>query len=205
MTDKLIIGIDVSKGWLDIAVAGQPGLDRVANNMRAIEAWLARLEDVALVAFEPTGGYERALQDALCGHDIRFARVHPNQVIAFRKCRAIKAKTDRLDAHLIAAFAAEELLRRGFRPVTVGNQRLRELAARRRQLVDMRHAERCRLDLAHDKSVKSSLKRIIAVIERDLYAIKAKIQATINADDAAAELARLMQTVNGVGPVTAAT
>ena len=163
MKDKPIVGVDVSKDWIDLCIAGNAKVERLANDQEAIGAWLDRVRPVA-VAFEPTGGYERQLVAALRSRGILFVRVHPNDVIAFRQSRGIKAKTDRIDAQLIAAFAAEELVRRGMRPAILGNDLLRALAARRSQLVSTLHAERCRLALATEKPVRQNLERMIATL-----------------------------------------
>lgn len=181
MTDKTIIGVDVAKAWLDLAVAGDSGSERIANTAEAAGAWLDRARP-ALVAFEPTGGYERVLREALRERGIVFVRVHPNDLIAFRKSRAIKAKTDRIDARLIAAFAAEELTRRGVRPAVPGDETLRELAARRRQIVAALQAERCRLELARAASVRESLTLIIDTLRRSRDALEAELAAHIAAD-----------------------
>lgn len=180
------------------------GVERIENTPAAIEAWLERVQ-ADVVAFEATGGWERNLQDALCGRKILFVRVHPNQVIAFRKSRAIKAKTDRIDARLIAAFAAEELVRRGLRPSIMGDAALRELAARRRQLIDTLHGERCRLELAHHQAVRASLMLVIEALTANLDAIEAELARHIAADPDAAELSGLLQSFKSAGPVTATT
>lgn len=204
MGGKPIVGVDVAKEWLDLCRAGATKVERIANTEAAVGAWLDRVRP-ALVAFEPTGGYERSLRDALRERGIVFVRVHPNDVIAFRKSRAIKAKTDRIDAHLIAAFAADELARRGVRPAIPGDDTLRELAARRRQVVATLQAERCRLERAHAASVRESLARVIDTLRQSLDALEAELAAHIAADPALAELAALLQTVKGIGPVTAMT
>jgi len=204
MGGKRIVGVDVAKAWLDLAVAGTGTCERVANTAEAVGAWLDR-ENPALVAFEPTGGYERVLRDALRERGIVFARVHPNDVIAFRKSRGIRAKTDRIDAHLIAAFAAEELERRGPHLVVLGDETLRELAARRRQLVESLQAERCRLDLARANGVRASLTLLIDALRHSLDAIEAELAAHIASDPELARLSALLQTIKGIGPITAMT
>ena len=202
--DKRIVGIDVAKHWLDICSADSKRVERIDNTAEAIGAWLKRARP-ALVAFEPTGGYERTLQAILHESATAFVRVHPNDVVAFRKSRAVKAKTDQIDARLIAAFAAEELTRRGPRQPIVGDDALRELAARRRQLVNALHAERCRLAIAGNAAVRASLEAVIAALADSLDAIEAAFAARIAADPNTAKLADLLQTVKGVGPVTAMT
>jgi transposase len=158
MRDKPIGGIDVSKGWLDVCVAGGAGVERIANNAEAVAAWLDRIGP-GLVAFEPTGGHERILIEGLRERGVSFIRVHPNDVIAFRKSRGIKAKSDPIDARLILAFLAEELSRRGWRSSVIGDDLLRALAARRRQLVEALQAERCRLALAAVAAVRQAWRR----------------------------------------------
>lgn len=204
MEGKIVVGADVAKDWLDIARAGERQSERIANTPEAIGAWLDRVCP-GLVAFEPTGGYERALCAELRKRGIVFVRVHPNEVIAFRRSRGIKAKTDRIDACLIAAFAAEELTRRGLRPTVLGDATLRELAARRRQLVDALQAERCRLALAAAAAVRDSLMLVIEAFQASLAAIEAQLAAHIAADPALAELSGLLQTIKGIGPITAMT
>jgi transposase len=205
LVDKpTMIGVDVSKDWLDFAVAGGGPIERIANTPEAV----ARLLDdhgPALVAFEPTGGYERVLQNALRDRGIVFVRVHPNDVIAFRKSRGIRAKTDRIDAGLIAAFAADELVRRGLRPNIAGDQRLRELVARRRQLVDMLQAERCRLELATAAAVRQSLSLVVDAITNSLEALEQEFLAHVAANPDLAQLKGLLQSVKGIGPITATT
>lgn len=203
MSDKPIAGVDVSKGWLDVCVGGSSMPVRIDNTSEAIGAWLDSAGP-GLVAFEPTGGYERVLIAALRQRGILFVRVHPNDLVAFRKSRGIKAKTDRIDARLILAFVCDELHRRGLHSTAVGNERLRELAARRRQLIDAVQAERCRLDLAAVPAVQQSLAAVIAVLQHSLQAIETEAAAAIAADPATAEMFALLQTIFGIGPAVAA-
>jgi len=204
MTNKPIVGVDVSKDWLDIAVAGASGVERIDNSEEAIERWLERGRP-GLVAFEPTGGYERAVQRCLRKHGVLFVRVHPNDVIAYRRSRGIKAKTDPIDARLIAEFAAEELIRRGVKPAIASDDTLRELAARRRQIGNALHGERCRLAIAGNKVVRKSISRQIASLSQDLKAIEAEIRTHLKSDEKTCELMTLLQTLRGVGPVVAMT
>lgn len=204
MADKPMIGIDVSKGWLDACVAGTAGVERIANNAAAVGALLDRVGP-GLVAFEPTGGYERILIEGLGERRIAFIRVHPNDVIAFRKSRGIKAKSDPIDARLILAFVADELSRRGGRSSVSGDDRLRALAARRRQLVDTLQAERCRLALAAVPAVRHSLELVITALRHSLDALEAEIATAIAGNGETAKLAELLRTIHGIGAVTAAT
>jgi len=201
MMDKAVVGVDVSKDWLDLCVDERA--ERIANTAAAVAAWLDRVRP-GLVAYEPTGGHERHLVSGLRQRDIPFLRVHPNEVIAFRRSRGLKAKTDRIDAGVIRAFVGDRLARRALRPSILGDDRLRELAARRRQLVAALQAERCRLDLAAVPIVRHSLEAVIAVLRQSLDALEAEIAAAIAAEAQTAKLAGLLQTIFGIGPAVAA-
>lgn len=202
--NKVIVGVDVSKEWLDLCLAGKAEVERIANEAEGIAAWLERVRP-GLVAFEPTGGYERALRQALRAHGILFMRVHPNKVIAFRQSRGVKAKTDKIDARLIAAFAADEITRRAPRMERETDDLLRDLAARRRQLVEALQAERCRAQLASAPVIRTSLEQVIAALRHSLDTLEAEIDRIVAADPVSAELAALLQTVKGIGRVTAVT
>jgi transposase len=203
VTDKPIAGVDIAKDWLDICADGT-GVEHIANTPAAVAAWLDRVAP-PLVAFEPTGGHERVLSAALRGRGVPVVRVHPNDVIAFRQSRGVKAKSDAIDARLIQAFATQELSRRGWRGSVVGDDQLRALAARRRQVVEALHAERCRLALAALAAVRDSLERVIAALEASLAALEAELAAAIAGNPDTAALAQLLQTIHGIGPVTAGT
>ena len=167
-------------------------------------AWLERVAP-GLIACEPTGGYERTLIAAAREREIPFVRVHPNGVVAFRKSRGIKAKTDAIDARLILAFVCDRLARAELRTSLIGDERLRALAARRRQLVDALQAERCRLDAAALPAVRASLEAVIAVLRHSLETLEAELAEAIAAHPQTAELAKLLQTIFGIGPVAAIT
>lgn len=206
MQSKPYIGVDVSGAELVIARAGQRGVRRVENSAQAAQALCAewRQAGVALVAFEPTGGHERALRRALVAAGVAFARVHPNEVAAFRNSRGTKAKTDAADAALLARFAADELSRRGLAPTVEADETVRDLVARRRQLLDALHAERCRAALATTPGVQDSVALVARALEQSAAAVEAEIAARIAASpDLAA--AALLTSVKGVGPVTAHT
>jgi len=204
MTDKQVVGVDVSKEWLDLAVAGSGKSERIDNKEQAVTRWLKRVEP-GLVAFEATGGYERVLQRCLRDRGIVFVRVHPNEVIAYRKSRGIKAKTDRIDARLIADFAAEVASRRGRKLGIAADEVLRELVSRRRQIQRSVHAEKCRLAIADSKAVRKSIRLVIASLSRSLKTIQTEITRHLRADADASELSQLLETVTGIGPVGSST
>lgn len=208
MQDKLFIGIDVAQDWVDMADTARPGRSvRLDNTPEALAAWAKTLDPsrVGLVAFEPTGGLERPLRRALVEAGVAFARVHPNEVVAFRTCRGIKAKTDAIDAALLAAFAKEELSRRGVGPLVEADDELRDMLARRRQLVEVRHAETCRASRASSAMVRDSIEAVLALLIQQLDAIDAAIDAHIKAREPLAALSANLRSFTGCGPIVAST
>src|SRR5712691_8652023 len=164
MADKLIVGIDISKDWLDLCASNAAGVERIANTPEVVAAWLERV-GAGLIAFEPTGGYERTLIAAARERGIAFVRVHPNDVVAFRKSRGIKAKTDAIDARLILAFVCDKAARADLRTSLIGDDRLRH----------------------------------------SLGVLEAELADAVAAHPQTAELAKLLQTIFGIGPVVAIT
>lgn len=205
--DKLYVGVDVSKDWVDVSIAGRTGSERIANTEADLSHWLERLrpERVALAAFEPTGGYERILRSVLCSAGVAFVRVHPNELVAFRKAKGIKAKTDKIDAHLLAAFTRDELAKRGLGPVVQADETLRELIVRRRQLKLLMHAERCRSGIASTPAVTTSLVAVLESLAAALAVIEHEIERHIASSKPLAAAAMNLRTLKGVGPVVAAT
>jgi transposase len=201
---KTIAGFDVSKGWVDVSLAGEAHVNRLENTAEAIGQWLDRVAP-GMAAYEPTGGYERVLQDALKHRGITFIRVHPNEVVAYRKSRAIKAKTDVIDARLIAAFAADELIRRGASQTILGDEAMKELAARRSQLVATLQAERCRLATVCTEAVKNSLNAAIRALQSCLDEVEAALTLSIAENPEMQSRSMLMQSLRGIGPIVSTT
>ena len=208
MEDKVFIGIDVAQDWVDIADTARPGRSiRIDNRPEPLAAWVQTLDPTrtGLVAFEPTGGLERPLRRALVAAGVAFAQVHPNEVVAYRTCRGIKAKTDALDAGLLADFAKEELSRRGLGPLVEADDELRDMLARRRQLVEARHAEKCRLSRVASPWVRDSIETMLALLTRQLDAIDAAIAAHVKASEPLAALSANLRSFTGCGPIVAST
>src|SRR5947209_11122710 len=96
-----LFGVDVSKDWLDVCPAGTKLGMRIANTPEAIGKWIARAHP-HLVAMEPTGGYERHLCRALGGADVRWVKLHPNAILAFRQPRRVQTRLRHRVAQLVA-------------------------------------------------------------------------------------------------------
>lgn len=207
MQDKLYVGVDVSAEWLDIAERGRPEVIRIANTTEAIEPWIAGVDEqeIGLIVFEPTGGYERLLRRALSAAGLPFARVHPNEIVAYRYARGVKAKTDRIDARLLADFAATELAHRGLEPLVEGDDELRELTTRRRQLVELLQAEQSRARLVESQAVRQGLETVIDALTTALRAVETAINDHIAQQPDLAATAERLRSLTGIGPITVST
>ena len=194
------VGIDVSKHHLDIfdEAVGVP--ERIANATQAITQLVARWRCAALVVFEATGVYDRELREALRQAGIRFARINPARARDFARASGQLAKTDPIDARMLAAFA------RAMTPATEqvatpARNALARLAKRRDQLVSMRAQEKNRRSEAEDRAMAERIGRLIDLLDHEIEEIEADISALIKAEQEIADDAQLMRSLPGVGPV----
>jgi transposase len=199
------VGIDVAKAHLDVAV--WPGADqwRAPNDEAGVAALGARLAALAppLVVLEATGGLERLAAAALAAAGLPVAVVNPRQVRDFAKAVGQLAKTDALDAQLLARFAAD--VRPPPRPLPdAAQQELAALLARRRQVVTMLTAERQRLGAALP-AVRERVRAHGRWLERELAAVDDELGGALRASPAWRAKAALLRSVPGVGPVVALT
>ena len=200
------IGIDVSKDSLDVASLPEGTLRTVPNTVagrRDLIAGLAR-PGRCLVVIEATGGYERQLVVELkdAGHLV--AVVNPRQVRDFAKGIGVLAKTDRLDAAVIAKFG-ERVRPRPIAEAREKQAELDQLVTRRRQLVDLRTAEKNRRGHAVSGPVRRSLRQVLDMLDGQIEQIEQEILKLVDADDQWKGTAELLKSVPGIGDVTAAT
>jgi transposase len=200
---KRHVGVDVSKARLDVAVR-PGGRSQFTNDPTGIAALVQSLSPTpALVVMEATGGLERPLALALVAAKIPCAVVNPRQTRDYAKALGRLAKTDGVDAEVLAHFA-ERMTPPQWQPPSEQTQRLSALVKRRRQLVEMRVAESNQRGTIHSiaaKSIDASLQRLDEAID----GIDKDIATEIAADSNTRDLAALLRTVPGVGPVTAST
>jgi transposase len=205
----MLIGIDVAKA--ELVVAARPSGDRwtAPNDPRGVQALVERLQRYgpALIVLEATGGYELLCVAALAAAALPVVVVNPRQVRDFAKATGQLAKTDRIDAALLALFA--ERVRPEVRALPDAEaQELEALLARRRQLLEMLGAERNRLGQVFGRgkqAVRKSLKTHIAFLERELRITDADLSAMIRQSAAWRERDDLLRSVPGVGPVLSLT
>ena len=203
------MGIDVAKA--ELVIAARPSGERwsVANDEHGIKTLVDRLtrEPPALIVLEATGGYEVLCVAALAAAALPVVVVNPRQVRDFAKATGQLAKTDRIDAELLALFA--ERVHPALRPLADADaQELDALLTRRRQLLDMLQAERNRLGQVFGRGkplVKKSLKQHIAFLERELRMADTDLGAMVRASPAWRERDDLLQSVPGVGRVLSLT
>lgn len=158
-----------------------------------------------LAICEATGGYERHVLDAAVSLGVPVHKAHGTKVRYFAKYRGLKAKSDPIDARLIAHYAAQSQSLRRYAPPSAAVEDLRALQERRHDLQVQLHAETNRLEHASNTAVLRSLKASIRIAARMLHAIQAEIDGLLEREEDLARKARLMRTVPGVGPVVAAT
>jgi transposase len=199
------VGIDVSKDQLDVACRPEPTRWRVANDSAGVAQCLSQLRQLkpAIIVLEATGGWQCSLVAALAVAKLSFAVVNPRQIRDFAKATGQLAKTDALDAGVIAHFA--EAVRPTPRPLPdETTQQLDALLQRRRQLLEMVVAERHRAALAHP-TVRDSLARHIDYLQRLITETDEEVATIIRTSPAWREKDDLLQSAPGIGPVLSAT
>ena len=203
------VGIDVAKATLDVHVRPSDTGWTVTNDDAGIRTLVEQLRGVAptQVVLEATGGYELAVVSALAAAALPIVIVNPRQVRDFAKATGRLAKTDRLDAAVLARFA--EQVRPEARPLaTAEQQELDALLTRRRQLIDMLTAEKNRLGqvfVRGGKQVRKSLKTHITFLERELRMTDTDLGALVRKSPVWRERDDLLQSAPGVGPVLSRT
>lgn len=206
MMAALAAGIDAGKTYLDIGIEPSRKHFRVANAAAGIEDAIARLQQagVGKVVLEAIGPFTQAAVTRLVAAGFEVGLVNPRRIKAFREAEGRRAKTDRLDARLIARFAVR--MTNALRPVpTESQQALKALATRRRQLVEMIAMEKTRLKQAADPLLCESHRTAIAALSAERARIEADIDARLAADAAATRKRAILLSVPGFGPAVATT
>lgn len=201
----IFVGIDIAKA--DFVVACRPdGTTWTATNDAAgisVTLERVRMMSPALIVLEATGGYETPLVAALAAAGLPVVVANPRQVRDFAKATGQLAKTDRLDAHLLALFA--ERVQPTPRPLPdAERQQLNALVTRRRQLLDMLAAERNRLEHA-GPLIRRNIMEHIRWLERRVAAVDRDLDDTIQKSPVWRAKEHLLRTVPGVGPVVSRT
>jgi transposase len=203
--DAKYVGIDVSKDRLDVHVRPTGEAFAVARDGEGLTALLARLQPLAphLVAVEATGGFEVIVAAAIGGAGLPLVVVNPAQVRHYAQALGRRAKTDAIDAEVIARFA--EATHPEPRPLpNEATRALAELVTRRRQIITMMVAERQRAGRL-PKRLKRSCERVVRVLEKELAALDQDVGDTVRGSPAWREKEDLLASVPCVGDITART
>lgn len=200
------VGIDVSKDRLDVHVQPAGYAFAVPRTGEGLEQLLAKLGALApmLVVLEATGGFELTVAAALAGAKLPLAVVNPRQIRDFARATGRLAKTDALDAQVIALFA--ERIRPEPRPVAHAQaQTLAELVARRRQVVEMIGMESNRRRQAHAPRVQRTIEATLKTLQAQLTDLDHEIHTTVRGSPVWRATDDLLTSVPGIGDITART
>ena len=203
--EAIAVGIDVSKDQLDVHVHPVGTVLKFSRDSVGIETLIGALDGVApqLVAVEATGGFETVVVAALAAAALPVVVVNPARVRAFATALGRRAKTDPIDAQVIAQFAAATKPQVRALP-DAGTQALADLVARRRQIIQMIVAEGQREKRAAPRT-KRSIARLLKTLRRELSEIDADIDETVRGSPVWCEKEDLLASVPGVGSVTVRT
>lgn len=207
---QLFIGIDVSKLTLDIFISEIDFELKISNNevgLGKLEKTIKRLQkqgyEIKLVGFEATGGYEKTLRNRLEKLDWSYDVVHPNKVRNFCRAKGKFAKTDKLDARMIAEYT-RLLGERKNRELQSDNLNyLKELNQRRTQLIDEKVRESNRLEKSPSKYTEISIREHMEWLEKEIEKIEEEKNEIVKEDPKIKEDMQLMTSIGGVGKITA--
>jgi transposase len=198
--EEVFVGIDISKDQLDVHMLPRGMQTSVKNDAQGIESLLEmlRAENPRVIVMEATGGYEITVAAELGVASLPVAIVNPAQVRDFAKGIGKRAKTDAIDAYVLAQFA--QTVKPKPKPLgTDDEQQIKELVTRRRQLVDLCASEKNRLHRARSDRVRHSIQAIIAALDKEIE----DINGLVRKSPLWRETEKLLKSFKGVGPVTA--
>jgi transposase len=204
-SSEVYVGIDISKDRLDIAVLEEKNITQVANTKKGIAEITKRMKvgKPKLIVVEARGGYEEALVLALFEAGLPVALVSPQRVRQSAQAKGLLAKTDQLDAQILAEYG-KNIQPRLYVGKSEGRRRLSALVGRRKQLGEMLQAEKNRLRTT-SVEVKNSLERVITCLEAEMNELEEEIHQFMKADEEFGEQEKLLRSAKSIGPVTAAT
>jgi transposase len=200
-----VVGIDIAKHSFDLHLLPEGKAAHYSNDTQGIQECRQFLLQVhpERIVLEATGGYELALTLDLQTAALPVIVVNPRRVREYARSQGLLAKTDQIDARVLAEFALSPRVQVRELPDAQGRQRM-ELLARKRQLVETHVAERNRLEHAAERTVVHSIRRILRLVEKEIAKLDIKIVALIAADPQLQRKAEILDSTPGVGAATAA-
>src|SRR6266545_6240504 len=205
MTTSSYVGIDVSKDKLDVAVLGEKQAWQVENTKEGIQKLVQQMQKACpeLIVVEATGGYQRSAVEALFHAGLCVAVVNPARVRQFARACGLLAKTDKLDAFVLAEFGRKMQPRR-YEGKSEAEKQLSALLVRRKQLEEMLKAEQNRLRTT-SLSLKSSVEQVMTCLKEQKKHLDEQIQEFLHQQKGWQEQSEILGSAPGVGPVTTAT
>jgi len=200
---KIYIGIDVSKAILDLFILPNKLYMQFKNDAQGIEKLIKKilLFPEALIVMESTGGYETPLSHALCTANFQVCVMNPRQIRDFAKALGKLAKTDKIDAEMIALFASKVEPKANIF-LNKEQQKLSSNNARRRQLIDMITAEKNRLDKATPEQA-DSIRRVLDVLGKELETINNLQRQLMESDEDFSQKKKVLMSIKAIGDITA--
>jgi transposase len=198
------VGIDVSKDWLDLHILPSNTRRRIPNTEEGCKKLTVMLKPLQPknIVMEGTGGYEKTVAVQLAQNELPVAVVNPRQVRDFARSLGILAKTDKIDAEVLARFAQQVAPEPRFVP-DQQRMELKELATRRRQMIVIRGAEQNRLERTHSNAARRSIQSLIRILDEQLKDIDDAIDHTLKSSPIWRAQDELLQSIKGIGPATA--
>ena len=206
MTMSCVAGVDVGRDYFDVGLAPSGRVFRTTNGANGVASVIGRLRRAGAqrVVLESIGGYGARLVRGLAQAGFEVGVVDPRRIKALRIAEGKRAKTDKLDAQLIARFAM--IMQDVARPIPSAKAfEIRALSTRRRQLVEMAAMEKTRLKQALDPQIADSCRSMIALLSEERMRVEAKLEKAVMAEQANLRRSQLLQTIPGVGPAISMT
>jgi len=204
--EQQIVGLDVSKAWLDGYLASSGRRLRISNDAAGIQTLVRTLGETAgcLVVMEASGGYERTAHCELVAQGVLAAIVNPKRVRDFARGMGLEAKTDRVDARLIARYG--QVMRPAATPAPdPARTELREILACRRQLVDEITVRTQQLEHLQAPAMRERVSKALTFLRQEAKELTKLLRQTLQADAALAADFALLTSMPGCGPILAAT
>ena len=205
-TNQVSIGIDVAKATLDLHLLPTGQTHNLPNTKAGHKQLRKLLPDPAacLIVLEATGGYEREVVADLLDAGYRVAVINPKRARDFARALGLVAKTDRIDARVLALFA-QKMQPTPVEKTPEKQAEIQQLVARRRQLIDLRTQESNRWHVTRAKAARKSIQTMLNTLEAQVRDIEKAIEAIVEADDDWRNKTQLVESVPGLGGVTATT
>jgi len=203
-SNQTYVGIDVSKSTLDVCILKDaPIFFSVPNGEDGIQTLIEKLkrEDIRTIVVEPSGGYEKKVVYALLEKSMPVALVNPRKVRQFARALSIAAKTDRIDAQVLAEFG-RKLNPQTFKLYGKGQEKLKELFRRREQVVRMLSNEKKRFRQTNNLLVRERIKRHIKFLEEEKGQLEREMDKVIQDESDFVRIAQVIKSVKGLGKIT---